>query len=317
MPPSLGSPARKSSDSEESSRGNFYERNAKFFCNLKFLLFSMSCFHISYKHTLNVPSKNLTLALSQALIFFYAQNWMLPKNSPVKFRGDSRLLDGNSGNSHVDLEGGFYYSSNNIKFSFTTTYIVTLLSWIVIEYHEKYADIGELKHVKDIIKWGSDYLLNFFPPQNATSDAIIFTSNETQNTPNDINCWQRSEDMTYQRPVSQCGSTASDLAGEIVEALSATSLVFKEDTKYSNDLVEATEKLFEIASKVDSTRDARKFYNSTGFEDELLWEGTWLFFATGNTSFLNYSTTGTYNSSVAKEKSSNKGVFLLEQQAHS
>lgn len=59
--------------------------------------------------------------------------------------------------------------------------------------------------------------------------------------------------MTYQRPVSQCGSTASDLAGEIVEALSATSLVFKEDTKYSNDLVEATEKLFEIASKVDST----------------------------------------------------------------
>ena len=34
---------------------------------------------------------------------------------------------------------------NNIKFSFPTAYTVTLLSWTVIEYHEKYDDIGELK----------------------------------------------------------------------------------------------------------------------------------------------------------------------------
>ncbi|KAF5444616.1 hypothetical protein F2P56_033736 [Juglans regia] len=283
---------------------------------------------VPQKHTHHVSPKNLTLALSQALMFFDAQkSGHYPKNSPVKFRGDSGLLDGNSGNTHVDLEGGFYDSGNNIKFSFTTAYTVTLLSWTVIEYHEKYADIGELEHVKDIIKWGSDYLLKLFPPQNATSDAIILysqvgsASNETDSTPNDINCWQRPEDMNYQRPVSQCGSTASDLAGEIVAALSAASLVFKEDTKYSNGLVEAAEKLFGIASKVESTNqgtyttnaacagDARKFYNSTGFEDELVWGGTWLFFATGNTSYLDYATTGTYNSSVAKEKSSDKGVF--------
>ncbi|KAL0016274.1 hypothetical protein SO802_003343 [Lithocarpus litseifolius] len=104
--------------------------------------------------------------------------------------------------------------------------------------------------------------------------------------------------MTYQRPASTCDITASDLAGEIVAALSAASLVFKDDQAYSKDLVDAAEKLFELATNVDSTKqgtyttvdacggEARNFYNSTGYLDELIWGGTWLFFATGNTSYL-------------------------------
>lgn len=82
----------------------------------------------------------------------------------VKFRGDSGLEDGNS-----SLVGGFYDSGNNIKFSFPTAYTITLLSWSVIEYHQKYEDIGELDHIKNIIKWGSDYLLKLFIPSNQTS----------------------------------------------------------------------------------------------------------------------------------------------------
>lgn len=100
-----------------------------------------------------------------------------PKNSSVSFRGDSGLQDGNS--SSQNLVGGFYDSGNNIKFSFPTAYTITLLSWTVIEYHQKYADIGELEHVKDIIKWGSDYLLKLFipPPSNSTSSSttILFS----------------------------------------------------------------------------------------------------------------------------------------------
>lgn len=60
--------------------------------------------------------------------------------------------------------------------------------------------------------------------------------------------------MTYQRPASTCDITASDLAGEIVAALSAVSLVFKDDQAYSKDLVDAAEKLFELATNVDSTK---------------------------------------------------------------
>lgn len=78
---------------------------------------------------------------------------------------------------HPDLVGGFYDSGKNIKLSSTTAYTVTLLSWTVIEYHQKYADIGELDHVKDIIKWGSDYLLKLYVPPNNTSgsSAILYS----------------------------------------------------------------------------------------------------------------------------------------------
>ena len=152
------------------------------------------------------PSKNLTLAVNLALTFFDAQKCrfsnisvylnqiqsssipvteffflflfsaagVYPKNSTVKFRGDSGLQDGNS---HADLVGGFYDSGNNMKFSFPTAYTVTLLSWTVIEYHQKYNEISELNHVKDIIRWGTDYLLKLFIlPSNATSDNGILYS---------------------------------------------------------------------------------------------------------------------------------------------
>lgn len=126
--------------------------------------------------------------------------------------------------------------------------------------------------------------------------------------------------MNYLRPVSSCGTTASDLAGEIVAALSAASLVFEEDRIYSTDLVDAAEKLFELASNEDPKNqgtyaavdscggEARTFYNSSGFEDELVWAGTWLFFATGNTSYLDYVRTG-YNSAEVEESPLDKGIF--------
>lgn len=57
------------------------------------------------------------------------------------------MQDGKVSNLNADLVGGFYDSGNNIKFSFPTAYAVTILSWSVIEYQEKYAEIGELNHM--------------------------------------------------------------------------------------------------------------------------------------------------------------------------
>ncbi|KAK1288068.1 Endoglucanase 9 [Acorus calamus] len=126
------------------------------------------------------------------------------------------------------------------------------------------------------------------------------TSNETGAT-NDISCWQRPEDMSYPRPVSTCTpSSASDLAGETVAALSAASLVFKENNTLSRKLIQSAQTLFEaaVASPKRGTYtssggcggQAREHYNSTGYRDELVWGGAWLFLATGNVSFLRYAT---------------------------
>lgn len=126
--------------------------------------------------------------------------------------------------------------------------------------------------------------------------------------------------MGYPRPVSQCSTSASDLAGEIVAALSAASLVFKEDKNYSSKLIETAKELFDTASREDEGNkqgtyttdtcgaEAMKFYNSSGYKDELVWGGTWLSFATGNVSRLQYAT-DKFSSAVDEELSSEKGLF--------
>nr|KYP60040.1 Endoglucanase 25 [Cajanus cajan] len=258
------------------------------------------------KHKHQGSSINLKLAINQALTFYDAQkSGHYPRNSPVKFRGDSGLQDGNS--AKANLTGGFYDSGNNIKFTFTTAYTMTLLSWTVVEYQSKYADIGELDHVRDIIRWGSDYLLK------------VGSTISINNEPNDVSCWQRPEDMKYERPVSICDGSASDLAGEIVAALSAASMVFKEDKDYSRRLVQSAESLYEAITNEKSTKQgtytmvdacgkqSRMLYNSTSYKDELAWGATWLFLATENTDYL-ANATAIFSSAKRDESSADKGI---------
>ncbi|XP_065880252.1 endoglucanase 9-like [Euphorbia lathyris] len=280
---------------------------------------------LAHKNNHHGNSKDLTLALRQALIFFDAQrSGNYPSNSGVNFRGDSGLEDGDS--VPGGLVGGFYDSGNNIKFSFPTAYTITLLSWTVIEYHHKYADIGELDHVKDIIKWGTDYLLQLFVQPNSDSAPIVLYSqvgspdNGTEGENNDISCWQRPEDMRYARPVSSCDATASDLAGEITAALSAASIVFQEDNNYSTKLIEAAQMLFEVSTNNQTVKQgtytsvetcggqATRFYNSSSYKDELVWGGTWLYFATGNHNYLRYATDH-FSEAVEEEEISDKTLF--------
>ncbi|THU51339.1 hypothetical protein C4D60_Mb06t29970 [Musa balbisiana] len=246
------------------------------------------------KHAGGGSLSGLPLALDYALLFFDAQkSGFLPKSNPVKFRGNSGLHDGEWKQDNTSLVGGFYDSGNNIKFSFTTAYAITLLSWTVIEYSHKYAAIGQLEHVG-----------------GANDDAKV---------DNDIACWQRPEDMTYPRPVFKCKSSTSDLAGEIIAALAAASLVFdQEDANYSTRLAQTSQTLYELATKnhikgtysedKDCGVQAANLYNSSSYKDELVWGATWLFLATGNFTYLSYATEN-FEAAVEEALPSDTGVF--------
>jgi hypothetical protein len=96
----------------------------------------------------------------------------LPKHNNVSWRGNSCLQDGKSSDTSPaikDLVGGYYDAGDAIKFNFPASFAVTMLSWSVIEYSAKYQAAGELDHVKDIIKWGTDYFLKTF---NSSADTI-------------------------------------------------------------------------------------------------------------------------------------------------
>jgi len=212
---------------------------------------------------------------------------------------DGKKSEGTSG-VIKDLIGGYYDAGDAIKFHFPKAFAMTMLSWSVIEYSAKYEAAGELAHVKELIKWGTDYFLKTF---NNTADTINLIAAQVgsgatsggSTTPNDHYCWMRPEDIDYPRPVTTC-SSCSDLAAEMAAALAAASIVFKDNRAYSQKLVHGATTLYGFSRKQRGRysaggSEASVFYNSTSYWDEFVWGGAWMYFATGNSSYLKLATT--------------------------
>lgn len=228
----------------------------------------------------------------------------LPRNiyNNVSWRGNSCLQDGQKTFIN-NLVGGYYDAGDAIKLSFPTSFAMTMLSWSALEYSTKYEANGELDHVKDIIKWGTDYLLKTF---NSSADSINMIASQVgggdpsskDTDPHDLNCWMRPEDIDYNdpRPVYKCYNCPA-LAAEMAAALAAASIVFKDNQDYSIKLVHGAKILFQFATKRQGGDYAGKpdapsvYYNSTGFWDEFVWAGAWLYCATGDSSYLQLVTT--------------------------
>ncbi|XP_058110828.1 endoglucanase 9-like [Magnolia sinica] len=247
------------------------------------------------------PPDNYTLALHKALMFFNAQrSGPLPKHNNVSWRGNSGMKDGLSDAAiGRSLVGGYYDAGDSIKFNFPASFAMTMLSWSVIEYSAKYEAAGELNHVKEIIKWGTDYFLKTFNSSADTIDRIaaqVGIGDTSQGTnPNDHYCWVRPEDIDYPRPVYECHS-CSDLAAEMAASLAAASIVFKDSKTYSKKLVHGAKTLFKFARDQRGRyspggSDPSLFYNSSSYWDEYVWGAAWLYYATGNSSYLQLATT--------------------------
>ena len=104
----------------------------------------------------------------------------------------------------------------------------------------------------------------------------------------------RREDIDYPRPVVECHA-CSDLAAEMAAALAAASIVFKDNKAYSQKLVHGAATLFQFARDrrgrySAGSSDAAKLYNSTGYWDEFVWGSSWMYLATGNSSYLTLAT---------------------------
>ncbi|CAL9136954.1 unnamed protein product [Musa acuminata var. zebrina] len=247
------------------------------------------------------PPDRYTEALHKALMFFNAQkSGRLPKNNGVPWRGDSGLKDGSEETDvKGGLVGGYYDAGDNIKFHFPMAFSMTLLSWSVIEYSNKYKDIGEYDHVRELIKWGTDYLLKTFNSSATTITKIYSQVGGATNdsaSPDDHYCWMRPEDMDYTRPV-QTANSAPDLGGEVAAALAAASIVFRDDGVYSQKLLKGAAAVYKFARDPGhrtpysrGNRYIQPFYNSTGYWDEYMWSAAWMFYASGNKSYIQFAT---------------------------
>ncbi|GMH10516.1 hypothetical protein Nepgr_012357 [Nepenthes gracilis] len=224
-------------------------------------------------------------ALTKSIIFLEAQrSGKLPPNSRLSWRGDSALDDGKL--AHVDLAGGYYDAGDNVKYGLPMAFTITMLSWGAIFYRSQIEAAGELLHVHDAIRWGTDYFLKATSGRNRlyvqVGDPLL-----------DHQCWVRPENMQTPRTVYKIDENepGTEIAAETSAALAAASIVFRYvDHQYSRNLLNKAKRLFKFAKTYKGTYDGEcPFYCSfSGYHDELQWAATWLYIATRNSTYRNY-----------------------------
>ncbi|KAI4386807.1 hypothetical protein MLD38_004707 [Melastoma candidum] len=234
-------------------------------------------------------NRQYALALQVAMRFFDVQKSGKLVNDVVSWRGDSGLSDGSE--EGLDLSKGVYDAGDSIKFGFPMAYTGTIVSWAILEYGAQMKALNQLRYAKDSLRWITDYLINAHP----SKDVLIIQVGDPDL---DHNCWQRPEDMIERRPVVQVNTSfpGTEVAAETAAAMAAASLVFRNtDSAYSSLLLFHAQQLFAFAdtykgSYSTSIPQVQKYYNSSGFGDELLWAASWLYLASEDESYLRYVT---------------------------
>nr|AGP76427.1 endo-beta-1,4-glucanase 1 [Rhynchotermes bulbinasus] len=225
--------------------------------------------------------------LRESLLFYEAQrSGRLPVDQKVTWRKDSALND--QGHQGQDLTGGYFDAGDFVKFGFPMAFTTTVLAWGLIDFEGGYSSAGALDDGRKAVKWATDYFIKAHTSQNE------FYGQVGQGDL-DHDYWGRPEDMTMARPAYKIDTSrpGSDLAGETAAALAAASIVYKNvDGTYSNNLLTHARQLFDFANNYrgkysDSITDARNFYASADYRDELVWAATWLYRATNDSSYLN------------------------------
>ncbi|KDP36939.1 hypothetical protein JCGZ_08230 [Jatropha curcas] len=228
-------------------------------------------------------------ALKVAMQFFDVQKSGNLEDNEISWRGDSGINDGSQ--AKVDLSKGMYDAGDHMKFGFPMAFTATVLSWAILEYGDQMDAVNQLEPAKDSLKWITDYLVN----AHASANVLYIQVGDPKT---DHGCWDRPEDMTEKRPVTQVNTSSpgTEVAAETAAAMASASLVFlKSDSTYSSTLLEHAKQLFSFADKhrgsySKSIPEVQTYYNSTGYGDELLWAASWLFHATGDKTYLQYVT---------------------------
>nr|QCQ73717.1 endo-(1,4)-beta-D-glucanase [Litchi chinensis] len=229
-------------------------------------------------------------ALTVSMQFLDVQKAGKLVNNKISWRGNSALKDGSE--LKVDLSTGLYDAGDHVKFGFPMAFTATILAWSILEYGESMKKVDQYQPAIDSLRWITDYLVNAHP-----KDDMLYV--QVGDGDADHKCWERPETMSDKRPVSQINKTSpgTDVAAETAAALAAASLVFKksDDSSYSEELLKHSKQLFSFADKYRGKYSAslpkvQKFYNSTGYMDELLWASAWLYHASSEKTYLEFVT---------------------------
>jgi endoglucanase len=226
-------------------------------------------------------------ALQKAIYFYDVQrSGKLPADNRVPWRGNSDLTDG--ADVGLDLTGGWRDAGDNVKFGFPMAYTTTMMAWSTLDEQAAFSTDGQLAFQLANLRWVNDYFIKAHPSPN-----VLYGQIGTGGT--DHSFWGPAEVNPSPRTAFKIDQSCpgSDLAGETAAAMAASSMAFQaSDPAYAATLLTHAKQLYSFADTFRGTyvkciTDAANFYNSfSGFEDELVWGATWLFRATGDSTYL-------------------------------
>lgn len=230
-------------------------------------------------------SFNYGEALQKAIMFYdFQRSGKLPEDKRDNWRADSGMDDGKD--AGLDLTGGFYDAGDHVKFNLPMSYTSTMLAWSLYEDKDSYEKSGQLKYIKDSIKWANDYFIKCHPEK----DVYYY---QVGDGGKDHNWWGPPEVMQMERPSYKVDSKnpGTTVCSDTAASLASAAIVFKDsDPEYSETCLKHAKELFEFADETQSDsgyKAASGYYSlSSGFWDELSWAATWLYLATNDSSYL-------------------------------
>jgi len=192
------------------------------------------------------------------------------------------------GDGTVDLSGGFHDAGDHVKFGLPGSYAAATLGWGFYEFKDAYARIGEEAHMRDLLKWYSDYFLRCtFMNENGEVVAFCYQVGEGSS---DHSYWGAPELQPTLRPAyfATPQTPASDQVAGAAAALAIMYLNTKDtDAAYAEKCLSTSKALYNFAVKYRGLGYSGGFYGSSYDEDELSWAAVWLNIATGEKSYIN------------------------------
>ncbi|MCG8702296.1 MAG: glycoside hydrolase family 9 protein [Bacteroidales bacterium] len=188
------------------------------------------------------------------------------------------------GNGTMDLSGGMHDAGDHVKFGLPQSYSSSTLEWAFYEFRDAFDAVGNTEHMRDILKWFSDYYLrSTFTDGNGDVVAFCYQVGEGGI---DHNYWgppEIQDPALYKRPAyfATEDTPASDQTAGAAASLALTYLNFKDyDPAYANKCLTAAKGLYEFSTKYRGLGYSGGFYGSSFDQDELCWAAIWLHIAT-------------------------------------
>jgi hypothetical protein len=240
---------------------------------------------------------NYAEALQKSLYFYECQQaGPLPDWNRVEWRADSTMDD--------FITGGWYDAGDHVKFNLPMAYSASMIAWGLYQYPEGVEACGEMTNYVNNLSFALDYL-----SACDLGDEVVY---QVGNGQDDHSWWGPAELVEYgmkdqnvsgDRPY-YAGRQCSAAFGEMAAALAAGYCALQGKSDKVDDYLKHAKNIFAIADAEQSddeymASDAKNFYKSSHYYDELFWAANWLYKATGDKEYLDKATG--YIPSLGKE----------------